>query len=249
MHLHLENKVALVTGGSDGIGASTAQVLADEGAIVYITYFSNEEGAKKVSDSRQDGRIIPIQMDVTNYDQVAEVFKRIAEKEGPVQVLVNNAVAPNWANFNIWNPDIEQFKHMNDTILNGSLYTVSLALADMRKLNWGRIINVSSSVAFVGREGASHYAAGKAGIVGWTRTVAIETAPFNILINCVAPSLVETDRAKQFLNSDYRKEMGQKNPTGRNAAPEDVSRTIAFLASEANSFINGQTISVNGGMF
>lgn len=138
---------------------------------------------------------------------------------------------------------------MLETVLVGSLIVLKHTLPGMKRHGWGRIVNMSSSVAMNGRAGASHYAAAKAGLMGWTKTVAKEVARDGVFINCVVPGLVETERAKLDLREDYRNDMAARNPTGRNGQPNDVANVVAFLVSQANTFMNGALVPVDGGLF
>ncbi|MUG69876.1 SDR family NAD(P)-dependent oxidoreductase [Paenibacillus validus] len=253
MDYGLDGKIVLITGGANGIGAETAKIFAGEGAKVIVTFLSSSQSAQQlVQESYEKKYRYPMQakcLNVNDMESVKKLISDIESESGAIDVLVNNAVAPGWSDFDIISSEPTKFTEMVHTTLNGTYYCTAQVVPQMRKKGWGRIVNISSSVALNGRNGASHYGAAKAGVIGLTKGLSKELAQYGILINAVVPGLVETAKAKFELNPVYRNDMAERNPTRRNAAPSDIAGVILFAGSNANTFMNGALLTVDGGMF
>jgi 3-oxoacyl-[acyl-carrier protein] reductase len=233
---------ALVTGSSRGIGAATAKLLAADGWPVRINYRANEEGARAVAAEigSQGGRATVIQGDVGDAGQVASLLE--PGEDGPVLVLVNNAGLRRDA----LSPQIadDQWQQVIDVNLTGTFRATRAALPHMLRARFGRVVNVSSVVGLHANPGQANYAASKAGVIGFTKTVAAEVARRGITVNAVVPGLIATDLAEEVLEGDLAKAI----PARRIGSPEEVAACIRFLASEDASYVTGTTLTVDGGL-
>ncbi|QGH35507.1 SDR family oxidoreductase [Gracilibacillus salitolerans] len=255
MNMGLNNRVVLVTGSSSGIGRETAVAYGREGARVAITYHSDRYGAEKTAERVREVGGTPI---ITRYDlsDKASIFaavQHVLDEWGTLHILVNNAVQwgargnpTGMTRFEDVEP--EQWQSMIRSTLEGAYQTIQASLPAMRDSRWGRIINISSSIADEGLPGAGAYAAGKAGVHGLTRTLSVELADAGILSNCVIPGMTLTERAKRVLPNNIREEIANQTPTKRLTTPEEVANLVLFLGSEANGHINGELIRVSGGL-
>jgi 3-oxoacyl-[acyl-carrier protein] reductase len=236
---------ALVTGAGRGIGAATAKALAREGWPVAVTYRSDEASAREVvaAIEEQGGRAIACQADIANPEQTEQLFERIEAELGPVLVLVNNA----GTRADALSPQIgeEQWAQVIDTNLSGAYRTSRRALGPMLRARFGRIVNVASVVGPRANAGQANYAASKAGLIGFTRTVAVEVARRGITVNAVAPGFVET---KLTEGVDGDGSLADRIPARRQGTPEEVAACIRFLASEDASYVTGTTVTVDGGL-
>lgn len=244
----LENKVALVTGGSRGIGRAIALKLAQCGAKVVVNYASNEDEAKKtitlMGEHAANARMM--QFDVADEKAVEAAFERIKEDLGPVDILVNNAgVALDNLLMRLKEDDFDRQIAIN---LKGAFNCAKACMRTMMKNRFGRIINISSVVAEMGNPGQSVYAATKAGLIGMTKSLARELASRNILVNAITPGYIETDMTKDILAKGGDVIMEQI-PLKRAGKPEDIANAVAFLASGDADYITGQVLSVNGGIY
>ncbi|EFC86805.1 3-oxoacyl-ACP reductase FabG [Parafrankia sp. EUN1f] len=249
--VNLTDRVAIVTGGGQGIGAATAQRLATAGAAVAVIDLV-EANAKSVAAqiAEAGGAAVAVACDVSQEDQVAAAVERTVAELGPVGVLVNNAgvLRDNL----VFKMSLDDWTTVIDTHLRGTFLFTRAAQASMVKQRWGRIVNLSS-VAALGNRGQTNYSAAKAGLQGMTKTHAIELGQFNITVNAVAPGFVETPMirqtaARQGLDFEaYKEAVAERNPMRRVAQPIDIANAIALLASEDAGFINGQVIYVAGG--
>ncbi len=239
----LEGEVALVTGASRGIGASIAAALAAAGARVIGTATS-ESGADGISQSLEaSGR--GIVLNVADDDSVQAAIKDIQGQEGSPTILVNNAGITR--DNLLMRMKQEEWDDVIATNLTG-LYRVSKAcLRGMMKAKRGRIINIASVVAVMGNPGQANYAATKAGMVGFSKSLAREIGSRGITVNVVAPGFIDTDMTK-VLSDEQRAAMLEQVPLGKLGAPEDIANAVLFLASEAGAYITGETLHVNGGM-
>lgn len=242
----LSNRVALVTGSSRGIGRSIAIEMAREGADVVINYAVSEAKAMEVSRVVEGlGRkAVVVKADVSRIDQVEEMRKIVVQEFGGVDILVNNAGIHN--HLKSWQIDQAEWNRVLDVNLDGPFFCSKAFSAEMRARKWGRIINISSIIAFVGTDHEAHYGASKAGIVGLTRSLALELSPYRITVNAIAPGWIETDMTAST-KGEQRKRAIELIPVGRIGRPEDIAYVAAFLASDRASFITGQTVHVNGG--
>lgn len=240
--------IALVTGASRGIGASIALKLAQDGFHVFINYSSNATKAREVLDilTQQGGSGELLGFDVSQSSQVDEKFDWISKNRGPVSVLVNNAgVTVDSLLIRMKNHDLDKTL---DIDLKGAIYCTRAAAKQMMRERSGSIIQISSVVGESGNAGQSAYAAAKAGLIGFTKSVAKELASRHVRVNVVAPGFVSTDMTGAL--TDTQKEaILQTIPLGFFGAPEDISSLVAFLASPMSRYITGQVIGVNGGMY
>lgn len=245
--MSLQDKVALVTGASRGIGAAIAEQLGKAGAIVIGTATS-ESGAEKISARfaelgiRGAGKVL----NVTDAESVATLLKDVGENFGAPAILVNNAGITK-DNLLMRMSDDEWFDVINTNL--SAIYRLSKGvLRGMMKARWGRIINISSVVGAMGNAGQSNYAATKAGVAGFARSLAAEVGSRNITVNTVAPGFIDTDMTK-VLPDEQKDLLLGKIPLGRLGAPEEIASVVVFLASDAAAYVTGETIHVNGGMY
>lgn len=241
-------KVALVTGGSGGIGRASAEALGESGLAVAVGFRSNELGAKEAVATIEGagGRAEAVRIDVADETEVAEVFDRIEQSLGEVAVLVNAAgisidgLAMRYAT--------EDWQRTLEANLTGAFRCTRRAMRPMLRAKWGRIVNLSSIVGGLrGNPGQAAYAASKAGLVGMTRSLAREMGGKGITVNAVCPGVIETDMTQQ-LPEDVRDRMISETPAGRAGSPAEVASVVRFLASDQASFINGAVIAVDGGL-
>jgi 3-oxoacyl-[acyl-carrier protein] reductase len=245
--MQLENQIALVTGASRGIGAAIAQSLGKQGAIVIGTATS-ESGAEAINVALNSANIngIGIALDVNNSTQIDAVLKEISSKFGDVGILVNNAGITK--DMLLMRMGDEEWDAVISTNLS-SVYRMSKAvLRPMMKARTGRIISISSVVGHMGNAGQTNYAAAKAGMAGFTKSLASEVGSRNITVNCIAPGFIETDMTAE-LPDEIKVQMLARIPLGRLGSPNEIAATVAFLASPSAAYITGETIHVNGGMY
>jgi 3-oxoacyl-[acyl-carrier protein] reductase len=245
--MNMNGKIALVTGASRGIGAAIAEQLGAAGATVIGTATS-ASGAEKISARLKDlgvsgaGKVL----NVTDADSVATLLKDVQEEFGAPSILVNNAGITK-DNLLMRMSDDEWFDVINTNL--SSIYRLSKAvLRGMMKARWGRIINISSVVGSMGNPGQSNYAATKAGVAGFARSLAAEVGSRGITVNTVAPGFIDTDMTK-VLPEEQKQLLMSKIPLGRLGKPEEIAAVVVFLASDAGGYISGETIQVNGGMY
>jgi 3-oxoacyl-[acyl-carrier protein] reductase len=240
--------VALVTGASRGIGAAISMRLAREGFQVVLNYASNEEKAREIQNRiRAEGGAAELcAFDVSNAERVAERFEWIAKSFGPVSVLVNNAgVAIDGLLLRIKEEELEKTLAVD---LKGAIYCTRAAARQMMRERSGSIIQISSLVGEAGNAGQSVYAAAKAGLIGFSKSVAKELASRQIRVNVVTPGFITTDMTGAL--TDAQKEAILRTvPLGFFGAPEDVASLVAFLALPESRYITGQVIGINGGMY
>ncbi|MDX6380588.1 MAG: 3-oxoacyl-[acyl-carrier protein] reductase [Rubrobacteraceae bacterium] len=243
----MEGRVALVTGGGRGIGRAIAIRLAQEGARVAISYRANDAAAQETAElARKAGaECETFKGDVAVTDDVEKLMKGVGEAFGPVEILINNA-GMRRDNLLLRMKDPE-FDEVLATNLKGTYLCTRAVLRGMVRARWGRIVNVSSVVGLLGNAGQANDAASKAGIIGFTKSVAREVANRGITVNVVAPGYVETELTGGLPESVKEQILGQV-PVGRFGAPEEIAEVVAFLAADATSYITGQTIAVDGGM-
>ncbi len=245
--MSLENKVALITGASRGIGKAIAKTLASQGYTVIGTA-TTEEGASAISHyfARWGLSGDGIVMDVSNAESVEEGIDQVKSAYGVPLVLVNNAGITK--DNLLLRMKADEWDSVVNTNLSSMYRTSKAVLRGMSKAKWGRIINVSSVVASMGNAGQVNYAAAKAGVEGFTRSLAKEMAGRGITVNSVAPGFIETDMTKE-LNEGQVDAMLSIIPAKRLGSPEEVAAVVGFLAGEAAGYVTGETINVNGGMY
>lgn len=240
-------RVAVVTGGGRGIGRAVAVRLAKEGANVAISYRSNDTAAAETAEMvREAGAKCEIfKGDVASPEDVEALVKGTQEAFGRLDILVNNAGTTR-DNLMLRMKE-EEFDEVVRTNLKGTYLCTRAVLRGMVRARWGRILNVSSVVGISGNAGQANYAASKAGIIGFTKSVAREVAQRGITVNAVAPGYVETELTGG-LSEEIKDRIKAQVPVGRFGSPEDVSEAVAFLVGEGAGYITGQTLTVNGGM-
>ncbi|PPK50106.1 3-oxoacyl-ACP reductase FabG [Marinobacter persicus] len=245
--MSLEGKVALVTGASRGIGKAIAHELGRQGAEVVGTATS-EGGAEAITAGLKEAGIkgYGIVMNVAEPDSIEAGLKQLIEQSGAPLILVNNAGITR-DNLLMRLKDAD-WTDVLETNLSSVYRTSKAVLRGMAKARWGRIINISSVVAGMGNAGQGNYCAAKAGVEGFTRSLAKEMSNRGITANCVAPGFIDTDMTKK-LDEKQRDAMLVNIPTGRLGEPEEVASVVAFLASDGAGYVTGETIHVNGGMY
>jgi 3-oxoacyl-[acyl-carrier protein] reductase len=244
---NLKDKVALVTGASQGIGRATALALAEAGAKVALAARNAEKLAAVAQEiAAAGGEAFAVQMDVADAEQVKAGFKQALEKFGRLDILVNNAaLTRDGLALRMKADDWEAVLRTN---LTGAMTCIQQALATMTRQRSGRIINVTSVVAEMGNAGQANYVAAKAGLIGLTRAIATEYASRNITVNAVAPGFIATPMTDP-LSDKVKEEMAARIPLGRFGADRDVAAAIVFLASDEAAYITGHVLDVNGGMY
>ena len=244
--INLTDKVVLITGGSRGIGAAAAELCAQAGANVIINYNTKQSSAKAVVNSikKHGQNAIAIQADIADSNQVNAMIASSIDMFGHIDVLVNNAGIWTYGAIadmdeKVWNETIQ----INQTSI---FYCCRSVVPHMQRQKFGRIINISSTAGQRGEAFHSHYAASKGAIISFTKSLAAELAPDNILVNAVAPGWVDTDMTTQALK-EQAKEIKSAIPLGRAGFPVEIAGAILFLASDLSSYITGEVINVNGG--
>lgn len=241
------NRVAVVTGSTQGIGLAIAKRLASEGVKVVVTSRNIDKVNKAVHEIKDlGGEAFGIECNVTNREQVKSLGEKVIEKYGSIDILVNNAGITKDSSFKKMTD--EQWDEVLDADLK-SVFIVTQELSKYMELNkYGRIINIGSIVGLTGNFGQANYTAAKAGIIGLTKTLSVELGKKGITANVVAPGFVETAMTQE-IPEKLRIQMIESIPVGRAGKPEDIAAAVAFLASEEAGFISGVTLSVNGAMY
>lgn len=244
----LTDKVAIVTGASRGIGRAIALALAESGADVVVNYAGSEKAAQEVAaEIEKLGRkALVVQADVADAEQVGQMVQRTLDAFGKVDILINNAGVTR-DNLLMRMKD-EEWDQVISTNLKGVYHCIKAVTRQMMKQRSGRIINIASVVASLGNAGQANYVAAKAGVIGLTKSVAREFASRGITVNAVAPGFIETDMTAK-LSEDIQAGLLTQIPLQRLGKPEDIAATVRFLATDQASYITGQTIHVDGGMY
>ena len=243
----LAGKIAVVTGGSRGIGRATCVALAQAGAHVLVNFRSNEEAAAQTLRLVEEagGRGELLGFDVADPESVDVIIKDAAKRHGQIDILVNNAgISVDQLLLRVSSKDLETTWATN---INGAIYCAKACIRSMMRNKWGRIINVSSVVAESGNAGQVVYSSSKAALLGMTRSLAREYASRGITVNAVAPGFIETDMTADLPDA-ARQGIIDQTPLGRIGSPDEVAAAVVFLASEEASYITGQVLRVNGGM-
>lgn len=241
------DKVAMITGATRGIGKQIALTLANEGYNIVLNYRTKNDEliqAKNEIESK-NVKCLTVQGDVTNFEDCKQMIESAIKEFGKIDVLINNAGITK--DMLLARMKEEDFKQVIDVNLVGTFNMTKNVISYMMKARNGRIINISSVVGIAGNAGQTNYSASKAGIIGFTKSLAKEVASRNILVNAVAPGFIETNMT-DVLKQEVKDEIAKNIPLKRMGTPKDVANVVKFLASEDSSYITGQVISVDGGM-
>jgi 3-oxoacyl-[acyl-carrier protein] reductase len=243
----LKDKVALVTGASQGIGRDTALALAEAGAKVAVAARNEEKLTVLAGEiAAASGTALAVKMDVADAEQVKAGFKQVIDKFGRLDILVNNAaITRDGLSMRMKADDWDAVIRTN---LTGAHLCIQQALATMMRARAGRIINIASIVAQMGNAGQANYVAAKAGLIGLTKAIAIEIASRNVTVNAVAPGFIETPMT-DVLTDEVKDQLKTRIPLGRMGSARDVATAIVFLASDEAGYITGHVLDVNGGMY
>ena len=246
--MNLQGKVAVVTGGSRGIGRAISLRLAAMGALVYVNYVTRPAAAEETVDliHSAGGRGKIIAFDVADGVAVQAAFKEIVSTSGSVDILVNNAGITR--DGLMARMKEEDWDTVLDTNLKGAFLCAKAVAREMMKKRWGRIVNISSVSGFAGNPGQVNYSAAKAGLIGLTKAMAREYASRNITVNAVAPGYIETEMTEQ-LSSEVQEEIKRGILLASFGKVEDIAGAVAYLVSEDGRYVTGQTLHVNGGMY
>jgi 3-oxoacyl-[acyl-carrier protein] reductase len=238
----LDGKVALVTGGSRGIGAAISRELADAGAHVAVNYRAGQEAAEALAGEISG---LPVQADVSSADEVQGLVERVESELGDLDILVNNAGITR--DTLIARMSDEDWETVIDTNLRGTFNTARAVARKMLRRRSGTIVNLSSVVGVHGNPGQANYAASKAGIIGLTKALARELGSRGVRVNAIAPGYISTELT-DVLNEEQRGLILQNTPLARLGEPEDVARAVRFLCSDEAAFITGEVLLVDGGL-
>lgn len=243
----LENKIALVTGASRGIGKAVAKELAKKGAFVIVNYNGSKDAAEcVVEEIKEDGGdAVLFQCDVSDYTACEQMIAEVLKTYKRIDILVNNAGITR--DNLLMKMSEDEFEAVLDTNLKGTFHTMRFISRVMLKQRSGRIINMASVVGITGNAGQTNYAASKAGVIGMTKSVAKELASRGVTVNAIAPGFIETDMT-EVLSDRVKETVSTQIPMGKMGRPEDAAKLAAFLASDDAGYITGQVINVDGGM-
>jgi 3-oxoacyl-[acyl-carrier protein] reductase len=241
----LAGRVAIVTGGSRGIGSAIVSRLARDGAHVYFTYNSSPDSAEALVESVGSDRIEAVKCDVTSADEIGTLVEKVLTASGKIHILINNAGITR--DNLVMRMSQADFESVLTTNLTSAFLTTKAVMRPMMGERWGRIINIASVVALVGNPGQANYVASKAGLIGMTKSIAREVASRNILCNCIAPGFIQTDMTAK-LTEAQQSELAAQIPLKRIGRGEEIASMASFLASDDASYITGQVFAVDGGM-
>lgn len=242
-----EKKVALITGGSRGIGKAIAKLFAKNGYNIVVNYVSDNTDIEKIRKDLETNNndVLIVKSDVSNFDSSKELVKNAIDRFGRIDVLVNNAGITK--DNLIMRMKQEDFDKVIDINLKGTFNVTKNVISYMMKQKNGRIVNISSVVGVSGNAGQCNYAASKAGIIGFTKSLAKELASRNILANCIAPGFIDTDMTS-VLSDSIKENINNQIPLKRMGTKEEVAKAVYFLGSEDNTYITGQVLNIDGGM-
>ena len=245
----LRGKVCLVTGGSRGIGRAIVTAMADAGADIAFTFHTSKEVAEALATSiteQKHVRCRAYQANVAVAEEMQTVVAEVERELGPITILVNNAGITRDKSFlKMTRPMWDEVMHVD---LDGVFYTTQLVVQDMLGAGWGRIINISSIVGQTGNFGQTNYAAAKGAVISFTESLARELARKGVTVNAVAPGFIETDMVSGMPEAALE-QVKAMTPMGRLGKPEEIAEAVVFLASPRSSYVTGQVLAVNGGMY
>ena len=241
------DKVALITGATRGIGKQIAITLAEEGYHIALNYRKENEDLENTIKEIEENKVtcFAVKGDVSSFEDCEELAKQVIEKFGKIDVLVNNAGITK--DMLLMRMKKEDFEQVIDVNLIGTFNVTKNVISHMLKARSGRIINISSVVGVSGNAGQTNYSASKAGMIGFTKSLAKEVASRGILVNAVAPGFIETSMT-EVLKDEVKEEIAKSIPLKRMGTSEDVANVVKFLASEDSCYVTGQVLHVDGGM-
>ncbi len=245
--MKFKDKLAIVTGGTRGIGRAIALELAKDGADIVFTYLKNDDLAVSLRKEieRLGARAYPFKIDVRDFEKVEEWKEKIIEQFNNIDILVNNAGIIKDSALAMM--EKESWLEVIDTNLNGLFNVTKAFIVKFMKQKSGNIINITSLSGIIGLPRQTKYAASKGGIIAFTKSLAKEVAPFNVRVNAVAPGFIETDMTAS-LKEEYLKQVMPQIPLGRFGKPEEVAKVVSFLAGDESNYITGQVIRIDGGL-
>lgn len=245
--MQLHGKIALITGATRGIGRAIALELAKEGADIIFTFAKSDDLAKQlVSEITElDRTVYPVKIDTRDFENAQKLIEECREKFGAIDILVNNAGITRDKALMLMSK--EDWQEVIDTNLSGVFNMTRAVITTFLRQKSGNIINITSVSGIIGVARQANYAASKAGIIGFTKAMAREVAPFGVRVNAVAPGFIDTDMTAQ-LKADHKESLVPMIPLARFGRAEEVAKVVAFLASEASGYITGQVIRVDGGL-
>ncbi len=243
----LEGAVAIVTGASRGLGRAIAEELGSGGAKVVVNYSSSKKPAEELAEqiTQNGGEAVAIQADVSDPEQAQRLVDETVENFGRIDILVNNAGIN--IDRTLKKLSVEDWNKVIQVDLNSCYYTVHAALPHMMEQEGGKIVNMSSFVGEAGNIGQANYAAAKAGMLGFTKTAALELAQYNITVNAICPGFIETDMV-QSIPEDAREKILKTVPLRRFGEPREVARAVRFIVEDGD-YMTGQTLDINGGVY